>query len=185
MERQRLLEEKLRKEAEEENRRKETQKRAEEAFKKHMMEQEEQKLRAIEERKAKKELLTGGGFDLNKYHASKQLKQEPDDRSSEALTKTGESFLPDINARPSSRRKFNMPTTKHSLGATGFESMRGDRVFKDEPSSTTNLFKSESGQEKESSSKLLKRTREGMSKMGAVTAGGKIMVKRGLSRGRK
>ena len=150
-----------------------------------MMEQEEQKLRAIEERKAKKELLTGGGFDLNKYQASKQPKHETNDRSSEALAKTGESFLPDINTRPSSRRKFNMPTTKHSLGATGFESVRGDKVFKDEPNSTTNLFKSESDKEKESSSKLLKRPSEGMSKTGAVTTGGKVMLKRGLSRGRK
>ena len=52
-----------------------------------MREQQELKMRAEEERKAKKELLTGGGFDLNKYQASKLAKQES---SSTELAKTGE-----------------------------------------------------------------------------------------------
>ena len=52
-----------------------------------MREQQELKMRAEEERKAKKELLTGGGFDLNKYQASKLAKKES---SSSELAKTGE-----------------------------------------------------------------------------------------------
>ena len=149
-----------------------------------MREQEELKLRAEEERKAKKELLTGGGFDLNRYQAAKKvMKPEPSESSSE-LGKTGESFLPDINARPSSRRKFNLPTTKHSLGATGFDSVRGEKAFKDEPSSTMNLFKSETGKEKDP--KLVKRTSD-MSKTTTTgaTTGGRVLLKRGMSKGRK
>ena len=37
-----------------------------------MREQEEMKTRAEEDRKAKKELLTGGGFDLRKYKAKNE-----------------------------------------------------------------------------------------------------------------
>jgi hypothetical protein len=122
MERQRLLEEKLRKEAEEEDRRRETQKRAEEAFKKYMREQEEIKQQAEEDRRARKELVTGGGFDLSKLRAKNEKaneKVETIDKSTELMQKSTDSFLPDINARPNSRRKINFPV-KNSLAMTSF-----------------------------------------------------------------
>lgn len=156
LERQRLLEEKQRKEQEEEERKRETQRRAEEAFKKYMREQEEIKQQAEEDRKARKELMTGGGFDLSKLRA-KNEKIETMDKS-ELMQKSTESFLPDINARPNSRRKINIPT-KNSLAITSFESVKpferqGSKV--EDLGSTgvnfgpgLNLFKSESNKEKE------------------------------------
>ena len=62
------------------------------------------------------------------------------------MTKTNESFLPDINARPGSKRKVNLPS-KNSFNMTSFDSVRGDRPAskKDDLGSTNvNLFKSES-----------------------------------------
>lgn len=104
------------------------------------------------------------------------------------MTKTGESFLPDINARPGSRRKVNLPS-KNSFNMTSFDSVKGGGV--DRPPSRkeqlggtgVNLFKSESTKEKEikptqTSSKAI----EGLNK---TSTGGRVIVKRGLSKGRK
>jgi len=65
------------------------------------------------------------------------------------MMKSGESFLPDINARPGSKRKINMPK-KSSLTMTSYDSVRGERPpsRKEELGGTGNLFKSESTKEK-------------------------------------
>ena len=63
----------MRKQMEEEERRKETQRRAELALKKHMREQEQAKLREQQDRKARKQLMTGGGFDLTKLKKKSSL----------------------------------------------------------------------------------------------------------------
>lgn len=62
------------------------------------------------------------------------------------MLKSSEGFLPDINARPGSRRKVNLPA-KNSFNMTSFDSVRGgvDRPpsRKEEMSGTgVNLFKS-------------------------------------------
>ncbi len=59
--------------------------------------------------------MTGGGFDLSKL--KKKTSAELPSQTSvvekaeriERLEKTGESFLPDINIRPSSRKKTTLP----------------------------------------------------------------------------
>lgn len=59
--------------------------------------------------------MTGGGFDLSKL--KKKTSAELPSQTSvvekvervERLEKTGESFLPDINVRPSSRKKTTLP----------------------------------------------------------------------------
>ena len=105
--------------------------------------------------------MTGGGFDLNKYKAknekiilekkiekpeSYERSSQLSEKASDPFLKSGESFLPDINARPNSRRKINLPT-KNSFNATSFDSVRGDKPVGrvDEMGGTNiNLFKSES-----------------------------------------
>ncbi len=55
--------------------------------------------------------MTGGGFDLTKLKkkiSGEQTGVEKIERV-ERLEKTGESFLPDINMRPSSRKKNTLP----------------------------------------------------------------------------
>ena len=47
-------------------------------------------------------------------------------KTSDPMMKSGEGFLPDINARPGSRRKVNLPA-KNSFNMTSFDSVRGDR----------------------------------------------------------
>jgi hypothetical protein len=58
--------------------------------------------------------------------------------------KSGEGFLPDINARPNSRRKINLPT-KTSFNMTSFESV-SSKIEKpraeDLGGTNLNLFKS-------------------------------------------
>jgi len=51
--------------------------------------------------------MTGGGFDLSKLRAKNSEKADILEKSSE-LMKSTESFLPDIKARPNSRRKINI-----------------------------------------------------------------------------
>ena len=99
--------------------------------------------------------------------------------------KSGQSFLPDINARPGSRRKVNLPS-KNSFNMTSFDSVKGiDRPAskKDDFGGTNiNLFKSESNKQKEvkvSSSKLTEGT------LKSSTTGGRVVLKRGFSKGKK
>lgn len=94
-------------------------------------------MRVEEDRRAKKDLLTGGGFNIEKMRAKNQRmaeKQEIIEKASELnqrtpdiMTKTGEGFLPDINARPGSRRKVNLPS-KNSFNMTSFDSVKGGGV---------------------------------------------------------
>lgn len=100
------------------------------------------------------------------------------------MLKSSESFLPDINARPNSRRKINMPS-KAAFNATSFDSVRGDRpVKKDEFGGTNlNLFKSESTKEKEVKHLTSSKGVEALGK--TSSGGGKVIVKRGLSKNRK
>jgi hypothetical protein len=62
--------------------------------------------------------MTGGGFDLSKMRAKNAEKAEIMEKSSE-LMKSTESFLPDIKARPNSRRKINI-INKNSTTQNGF-----------------------------------------------------------------
>lgn len=59
--------------------------------------------------------------------------------------KSGEGFLPDINARPNSRRKINLLPTKNSFNMTSFESV-SSKIEKpraeDLGATNLNLFKS-------------------------------------------
>ncbi len=98
--------------------------------------------------------------------------------------KSTESFLPDINVRPNSRRKVNIPS-KNNFTATSFESVRAEKpVRKDDLGGTNlNLFKSESTKEKETKYMT---SSKGVESLGKTTSGGsKVIVKRGLSKTRK
>lgn len=59
--------------------------------------------------------MTGGGFDLSKLKKKtsaelpSQISVVEKAERIERLEKTGESFLPDINIRPSSRKKTTLP----------------------------------------------------------------------------
>ena len=97
------------------------------------------------------------------------------------MSKTENGFLPDINARPNSKRKVvNLPK-KNSLGMTSFESINSDKQKVEDLGGTNlNLFKSESVKEKEV--KPLMKSSKGIE----VKAGSsKVIVKRGLSKNKK
>jgi hypothetical protein len=109
------------------------------------------------------------------------------------MQKSTESFLPDINVRPNSRRKVNLPV-KNSLAMTSFESVKpfdrqGSKV--EDLGSTgvilgstgMNLFKSESNKEKEAPKGTTAKGADSLSKTGTV--GGKVMLRRGVSKGKK
>lgn len=98
--------------------------------------------------------MTGGGFDLSKLRAKNEKNEKVEsniEKSTEIMQKSTESFLPDINARPNSRRKVNLPG-KSSMTLTGFDSMKpfekqSSKI--DELGSTgVNLFKAEMVKEK-------------------------------------
>lgn len=67
------------------------------------------------------------------------------------MMKSGDSFLPDINTRPGSKRKLNMPS-KNSFTMTSFDTVnKGERPASrnnDFGGTNTNLYKSESNREK-------------------------------------
>lgn len=110
------------------------------------------------------------------------------------MQKSTESFLPDINARPNSRRKVNIPA-KNSLTMTGFDSVkpfeRQSSKIQDLGSTGVqlgaglNLFKSESNKEKEKGSTA--KGADSLNKTGTVGGGvsGKVVLRRGLSKGKK
>ena len=109
------------------------------------------------------------------------------------MQKSSESFLPDINARPNSRRKVNLPV-KNSLAMTSFESVKPfeRKESKGEDLGSTgvnfggtglNLFKSESNKEKDAPKGAITKGADSLSKTGTV--GGKVMLRRGLSKGKK
>jgi hypothetical protein len=66
------------------------------------------------------------------------------EKSTDIMQKSTESFLPDINARPNSRRKINF-TGKNSMALTTFESVKPfekqSSKVEDLGSTGVNLFK--------------------------------------------
>jgi hypothetical protein len=91
--------------------------------------------------------MTGGGFDLSKLRAKNEKVESTMEKSMDLMQKSTESFLPDINARPNSRRKVNMPS-KNSMTLTGFESVKPfekqSSKIDDLGSTGVNLYKVES-----------------------------------------
>ena len=67
--------------------------------------------------------MTGGGFDLSKYKNKNEKVETNMEKSTDFMQKSTESFLPDINLRPNSKRKINIPS-KNSMIMTGFESVK-------------------------------------------------------------
>lgn len=72
-------------------------------------------------------------------------------RAIDPMLKSSQSFLPDINARPNSRRKINLPS-KNSITLSNFDSVRIPEKTSDKNilkpdefmGTNINLFKSES-----------------------------------------
>lgn len=99
--------------------------------------------------------------------------------------------MPDINARPNSRRKINLPN-KNSTTLSSFDSVikpnekTMTKVVEDLGSTNLNLYKTESNKEKEAP-KLMTATTKGsdsLSKTGGLGTG-KVVLKRGLSKSKK
>ena len=60
---------------------------------------------------------------LKKKNSSEKFSSQSQAEKVEKLERTGESFLPDINARPSSRKKLNLPKPSELVG-----SLKGDQA---------------------------------------------------------
>ena len=108
-------------------------------------------------------------------------------KTSEPFQKTGDGFLPDINQRPGSRKKVTLPS-KNSFNMTSFDSVKGERPAsknKDLGSTGVNLFKSESIKEKDVKLSQPSNSSKAIEGLAKTTTGGRMIVKRGLSKGRK
>lgn len=106
------------------------------------------------------------------------------------MERTGESFLPDINVRPSSKRKLNLPKPSEVIAMSRAEMKQDiysskELLMNDTPStsSMSNGFKTEKTKSKLAENLIS--TNLGMTSGTGTTTTGRSLIKRGLSKGKK